>query len=66
MEYSLSIFSHYFLTVVVDKAYYIWNPGNKYVMILYVLQQATVRIVMTLTPLHIAATVPFLLHSSLF
>jgi len=64
MEQSLSIFGHCFLTVIVDEVHHMRNPGNKHVAILHVLQQATVRIIMTATPPHTAAIVPPLLHSS--
>ena len=52
-----SLFGQRFLSIVVDEAHHMRNSGNKHLAVLRVLQQACVRLVMTATPLHIAAKV---------
>ncbi|GLB36948.1 putative aortic smooth muscle cell differentiation [Lyophyllum shimeji] len=47
-----TIFGHQFLTVIVDEAHNMRNAGRKHTAALRLLQQATVRLIMTATPLH--------------
>jgi TATA-binding protein-associated factor len=54
-----TIFGEKFLTVVIDEAHYMRNKGNKHTAALCLLQQATVRVIMTATPLHTSPKVSF-------
>ncbi|RDB19056.1 Transcription regulatory protein SNF2 [Hypsizygus marmoreus] len=47
-----TIFGQTFLTAVVDEAHHMRNMGRKHAAALRVLQQSSVRIIMTATPLH--------------
>ncbi|KAM6490053.1 P-loop containing nucleoside triphosphate hydrolase protein [Amanita muscaria] len=46
-----SVFSQRFLTVVIDEAHEMRNMGNKHWATLRILEQATVRLILTATPL---------------
>ena len=47
-----TIFGQKYLTVIVDEAHIMRNKGQKHLSALRLLQQATVRLIMTATPLH--------------
>ncbi|KAF8219053.1 hypothetical protein L208DRAFT_1344082 [Tricholoma matsutake] len=47
-----TLFRHSFLTAIIDEAHYMRNLGNKHSSALKLLEQATVRLIMTATPLH--------------
>ncbi|KAF9442094.1 P-loop containing nucleoside triphosphate hydrolase protein [Macrolepiota fuliginosa MF-IS2] len=49
-----TIFGQDFLTITLDEAHHMRNPGNKHWAILRLLQQTRVRLIMTATPLHTA------------
>ncbi|KAF5345577.1 hypothetical protein D9756_011032 [Leucocoprinus leucothites] len=51
---SNTLFGQWFLTVTIDEAHHLRNAGSKHTAALRLLQQATVRIIMTATPLHTA------------
>lgn len=46
-----------YLTAIVDEAHYMRNAGNRHSSALKLLEQATVRIIMTATPLHTSSKV---------
>jgi len=52
-----SVFGHHFLTVVIDEAHNMQDPGNKHIAILRVIQQTSIKLIMTAIPLHTAAKV---------
>lgn len=55
LEYTL--FGHSYLTVIIDEAHHMRNPGKKHISILKLLERATVRLIMTATPLHTSSKV---------
>ena len=57
-----TIFGYNFLACIVDESHHMRNPGKKHSATLCILQQATVRLIMTATPLHTSSKVS--LHSS--
>ena len=52
-----TIFVQEFLTCVIDESHHMRNPGRKHSAALRLLQQATVRVIMTATPLHTSSKV---------
>ncbi|KAF7771865.1 hypothetical protein Agabi119p4_6176 [Agaricus bisporus var. burnettii] len=49
-----TIFGQDFLSIIVDEAHHMRNPGNKHVSTLRLLRQARIKVIMTATPLHTA------------
>lgn len=54
-----TIFGHQFLTVIIDEAHHLRNPGMKHSAALRILEQATIRLIMTATPLHTSSKVSY-------
>lgn len=54
-----TLFGHSYLTVIIDEAHHMRNAGNKHFSALKLLERATVRMIMTATPLHTSSKVSY-------
>jgi len=52
-----TIFGQEYLACIIDESHHMRNPGRKHSAALRLLQQATVRLIMTATPLHTSSKV---------
>lgn len=59
-----TLFGYHYLTVIIDEAHHMRNAGNKHTSALKLLERATVRLIMTATPLHTSSKVGRVCNSS--